>query len=178
VRSLASFLQNLVVKRQNSIYRQTNSRSNAVFDFEEFILSCWDLLAATDINLAKFVFELFDFEKSGCLTAIELLELITIVCGGIESDSYRYLNLELKKARFREGDYIAFDTFLSFVEEDPVLLLPVREARDKLRKETLGNERWIQISKQKLEDFGEKPLPSIIRDLRSKPACYRLKSFR
>jgi hypothetical protein len=141
-------------------------------------LSCWDLLAATDINLAKFVFELFDVEKSGYLTVIELLELVINVCGGIESDSYHNLNLELKKSKFKEGDYVTFDMFLSFVDQDPVLLLPVHEARDKLRKETLGNKRWIQISRQKSEDFGEKPLPSIIRDLRTKPACYRLKSFR
>jgi hypothetical protein len=141
-------------------------------------LGCWDLLAATDDNLAKFVFELFDVDKSGYLTVIELLELVKIVCGGFGSTSYQYLNLELKKANFKAGDYITFDIFLSYIEQDPVLLSPVSEARDRLRKETLGTKRWVLISKQKLADFGIKSLPNIISDLRSKPACYRLKSFR
>ena len=141
-------------------------------------MGCWDLLAATDDNLAKFVFELFDVDKSGYLTVIELLELVKIVCGGFGSTSYQYLNLELKKANFKAGDYITFDIFLSYIEKDTVLLSPVSEARDRLRKETLGTKRWVQISKQKLADFGIKSLPNIISDLRSKPACYRLKSFR
>lgn len=141
-------------------------------------MSCWNLLAATETNLAKFVFELFDVDRCGYLTVIELRELIKIICGGIESDSYQYLNLELKRSKFKEDDYITFETFFEYVVQDPVLLLPVWESRDRLRKETLGDKRWLQITQQKSIDFGVKTLPSIIRDLRSKPACYRSKSFR
>lgn len=162
-------------KRINSL--RYFSESNAELNFEEFLICCWNILTATDIFLAKFVFELFDVDKSGYLTVIELHELVHILCG-VESDSAHYLALELQKENLMEGDYISFATFFTFVNQDPVLLLPVCQARDRLRKETLGTKRWIEITKQKSEDFDDKPLLSILRDLRFKPACYRLKNFR
>ena len=50
-----------------------------VINFEEFLLSSWSVLTMTEINMARFIYQLFDIEKNDDLTVLEITELITIL---------------------------------------------------------------------------------------------------
>ena len=137
----------------------------------------WNILTNTGRNLAKFVFQLFDTSKSGYLRVIEIKELLTIICGD-NSNSAKEFSEELAKRNVEEEDDMTFEEFFSYVKESPQLLFSVYEVRDRLRRETLGTARWIDIGIKRSTEFGDRSITDILESLHTKPSCHHLKACR
>ena len=148
-----------------------------MFNFEEFVVSSWNILTNTGKNLAKVVFQLFDTSNSGYLRVIEIKELLTIICGD-NSKSIAQFNQEIAKRDIEEDDDMSFEQFYTIVKDSPHLLISVYEVRDRLRRETLGTARWIDIGIKRSTEYGERPITDILDSLHTKPACHHLKACR
>ena len=127
-------------------------------------------------NFALFVFELFDVEKIGALTVLEITELVAIVSANY--DCSKHLQMEFKTLRVSPGDCMKFDQFFKLVKKTPLLLFPVYQVRDKLRSVTLGTTKWSQITARKNKTFGDHSVMDILGVMVQKPGCFTEKSMR
>lgn len=148
-----------------------------MFNFEEFVITSWNILTNTGKNLAKVVFQLFDTSNSGYLRVIEIKELLTIICGD-NSKSVNQFNQEIAKRNIDEDDDMSFEEFYTYVKDSPHLLISVYEVRDRLRRETLGTARWIDIGIKRSTEFGDRPITDVLESLHTKPSCHHLKACR
>jgi Ca2+-binding EF-hand superfamily protein len=53
-------------------------------DFEEYIISLWNICSITNDSLPMFVFKLFDSDDSGVLSHEEVDYMIHIICGNLQ----------------------------------------------------------------------------------------------
>jgi hypothetical protein len=77
----------------------------------------------------------------GELSGLEIKELVAIVSGGFRSDSsiaLEALHVQKQIANDRE---VSFSEFWNFAKDITVILFPVFQAQECLRRKTLGRER-------------------------------------
>ena len=145
--------------------------------FEEFLLSIWSILSMTENDLIKFIYQLFDIEKSNDLTVLEINELMTIICNKSSSNLF-HLNKTYENRKIKNNDIISLDEFINLIKATPTILFPISEVRDKLRLWSLSIKKWKDISMKKNSVYRDHLFSDIIESLPCKPLCYQEKGFR
>ena len=149
----------------------------SVINFEEFLLSLWAVLTMTELNMARFIYQLFDIEKNDDLTVLEITELISILCDR-NDESLCSLNLAFENMKLTCSNIVTNDQFFCIIKEIPTLLLPIKDVIDKLRIWTLNVDKWNDISVKRSLNYGDQLAVDINKSLRSKPICLQKQDFR
>lgn len=129
----------------NLIFRKMNGSKKSDMDFEEFLISSWNMLSFFDQNdLAIFTFELFDTDASGILSPSETKHMVHIIWGDNAKKNVQVvhaLNSHMGKKRS-----VHVSGFITLTKDFPILLFPVFELLRISRKNTLGEFRWKELS--------------------------------
>jgi len=157
-----------------SVFDEGNSGE---LNFEEFLLACWNLIGMAETETARLIFKLFDDKNVGELTGLEIKELVAIVTGGLKSDSCVALEALHIEKRIGNDHQVSFSEFWDFAKDITVILYPVFQAQECLRRKTLGRERWEVIAADRLSKYGDISVMNVASCLHAKPACTSLKKF-
>ena len=131
----------------------------------------------TEINMARFIYQLFDIEKNDDLTVLEITELITILSDQ-NADTLHTLNGAFENMKLGSSNIVTNDHFFCILKENPILLLPINDVIDKLRNWTLNTDKWNDISVKRSLNYGDQLAVDISKSLRSKPVCLQKQDFR
>jgi hypothetical protein len=92
-------------------------------------------------GLGIFLFETFDLDSSGALTADEAVFLIDLLWG-FNTKGNDSLIKAITKVRTQSGNKITLKVFLQLLHQSPIIGKPSYNLQNQLREQTLGN-IWI-----------------------------------
>lgn len=111
-----------------------------------------------------FIVFIVDISPLGELSALEINELLEIICGH-DVKSRKSLQHELKRLDMNHDGSLSFNEFVAIVNQNPLLLYPAYEMRDILRTLTLGNRRWACLARDRTSKHGDKCITIILTTL-------------
>lgn len=113
-------------------------------------------------QLASFTFELFDFNNNNLLDKSEINLLIKIIWGKEKYESNRELHKALQKLEWDLNGQINKDAFIKFTKRFQFIIQPAIQMQLVFRRNVCGDSFWDKLSKQRLEDHGNKSIFEIL----------------
>ena len=125
------------------VFRMFDSDHSGLCNFEEFLVSTWNLCSSTTETLAIFSFALFDIDGSGELEGSEINFMASLMHDFRPLTNVLLALEHLQKTREdNESRNMSLGEYLDEVQRAEVLLMPATEMQLLLMKATLGTSAW------------------------------------
>lgn len=119
-------------------------------DFHEFLLVLWFYASLDTRALSDFVFMLYDKDKDGLLTRVEVSTLIQEVYGRLYEANPHVVKL-VRHVDNKSEDYLNQDTFRALTLEYALLLYPTFRIQQLMRKKVFDEEFWLDQLKERMK---------------------------
>lgn len=125
--------------------------SNGAVDFEEFVCSLWNLCSFEASELYRFVFSLYDEDRSESLTYEEGKKLVADVFSAKRSKDICELLVRQLECYATPGIYaneweVSLQRFKEYCDSFPEVLEPIVLLQRYLQKRIMGEEWWLHIA--------------------------------
>ena len=141
------------------VFSLFDANKSGKLDFEEYMIAVWNYCTLHKDGLAEFAFDIFDVNSSGSLSVEEINEVIAIIWGYQKNDRLTKVLLSLNTNKLTE---ISRLDFVEMSKHFPVLLFPIFEVQNKLRKRSLGDGVWTRLADKRRKDFGQQSVFEIL----------------
>eukprot|EP00924_Labyrinthula_sp_SR-Ha-C_P003328 snap_masked-scaffold_15-processed-gene-6.2-mRNA-1 protein AED:0.33 eAED:0.33 QI:0/0/0/0.25/1/1/4/0/318 len=130
-----------------NIFAAMDASGDNQVEFVEFFVGLWNYCTLGKESLAKFAFDLFDFDGSGSIDAKEFKELIAMIHGKKKIDGQAE---KLLKVFDRDNSgTVTFQEFLENVKKTPSLLMEAFTLQRNMREKCMGISYWNKASKKR-----------------------------
>lgn len=128
-------------------------------DFEEFAVAIWNYATFDDEGLRRFAFEVYDTDCGGSLSADEIKNMFSEVCGDEFARSDRAHILlqrvdDMAKHSSTEGVVTPL-IFSEFVRRNPGLLLPAFHLQITIKQKIANDRFWNRIQERRAARFAD-----------------------
>lgn len=141
------------------VFTLFDQNKSGKLDFQEYVIAVWNYCTLPKDGLARFAFDIFDVDNSGTLTFPEIKEAVDMIWGFKGNDR---VTLAMKHLIENNNREISGTDFIDIAKHFPILLFPVFEVQDKLRKKCMGEYAWSRLTNQRYVDFEKKSVFEIL----------------
>ena len=129
-------------------------------DFREFTIALWNFCTLSGHTLETFVFNLYDDDRSGALSAKEVANMLKDIYGSsAETNSSSKALLEDLKDQQHRGIGFDLGKFRRYTHSHQAMLFPVFQLQIALRENILGTGFWLKNMKKRKEMTFDKFCP-------------------
>jgi Ca2+-binding EF-hand superfamily protein len=146
------------------VFTMMDTDGSGMISFHEFILSIWSYLSLDLDSLAKFSFQLYDYDNSNFMEMNEVNAMIACVYGsGTSRENSERIKKILEKMETTNEGRISLDQFVIFSKQYPMLMYPAFMMQSILRRGIFGEAYWNGVAADRAKKELEKPIFDILK---------------
>jgi hypothetical protein len=132
--------------------------------FDVWVITLYNLLTLNEDDISNFLFFILDLRGQQVFTKQEIQYFFRCIWGEYRYTTSKFIETNIERMPFNAKDEITTQSIIYFLDESPILMLPIYQLQETLRKKIGRDSFWNGIAKRRNKVYPGKIIFDICND--------------